>query len=317
MSHPLQIKPLETKATKEVNPPMMEAIGLKHPFSMGIFGLPGSGKTILCCQLLCNKNLFYQYFDKIYLFSHTARTDDTFKHLGIPDDQIFSDNMIEELDKIIQKQKPIVEDKGILESDRICCVFEDLTANTKLMRSKPFIQTFVEFRHFNMSPIAVCHSYKSLIKVCRISTHNKMFFPCNQTESECIREDNQVYGMCKNNFNAMLKEAFTPEPDNSHPFLHINNKVPAPIRFRKSLTTILNFYDDCKEGQDEPLDVTDKEPKKLKDEEPQNPIDKGEKQSKMEYGHKLIKLVNEYKKTKNKKLLPIIAKLTKQIKNIK
>ena len=122
MSRPLKIEPFKTEASKHESPATMSAIDIKHPFSIGIFGMTGSGKTVLACQLLCNKQMYRGYFDRIYLFSPTGNADDTFDHLGIPDEQIFTieKQMIKELGKIIRAQKESVEDKGLMKTKRVC-----------------------------------------------------------------------------------------------------------------------------------------------------------------------------------------------------
>jgi hypothetical protein len=248
----LDIVPFEVKTNKLTNPPMMTAIGIKAPFSMGIFGCSGSGKTVLCCSLMTNPNMFFRYFDYIYLFTPTGGCDDTFLHMGIPKNQIITSNFIEELQKIIDTQeKNVLEKGGVHRADKVCIIFEDLTTLKKFMNSKPFLQAFVQNRHLNISSIAICHKYKALNRTARLSCNHVMMFPCSIDERAQIRESYMTPGYTKKTFNKMLDEAFRPQyktlPDGRpnpegamvRPFLHINNKSDIEKRFRKSFKYVL------------------------------------------------------------------------------
>jgi len=235
----LDIKPLKTKASKHSSPPTMEAIGIKHPFSMGIFGASGSGKTVLTCSLLLKKNMFYRYFDNVYLITPTGSSDDTFDLLKLPKENIITDNFIPELKKIIEEQEKQVQSKGILEADKTCVIFEDLTSLKKLMNSSEFLKAFVQNRHLNMSCIAVCHKYRALNRTARLNCNHHIFFPMSNSERAIIAEENMTSKWHKKSFNDMIDVAFTPDRRSQRPFLHINNKSNQDERFRKNFTTIL------------------------------------------------------------------------------
>jgi hypothetical protein len=64
----LRIKPLPTRATKVVSPPLMEDVDLKHPFSLAVYGMTGSGKTVGVLNLVTNPHMYGEYFDEMYLF---------------------------------------------------------------------------------------------------------------------------------------------------------------------------------------------------------------------------------------------------------
>jgi hypothetical protein len=104
--------------------------------------MTGSGKTVL--NLLTNPQMYGDYFDEMYLFSATGKSDDSFDALALPKRNVFTDRMIPELHKIIENQKRAVERKGIDKAKKVCLIFEDLTANRKLMNSPDFIKAFVE-----------------------------------------------------------------------------------------------------------------------------------------------------------------------------
>ncbi len=235
----LQINALETKALKHKSPPAMQMIGIKHPFSMGIFGASGSGKTVLTCSILLKKNMYNKYFHEVYLITPTGGADDTFELLGLPKSQIITSDYIENLKKIIAQQENEVEQKGVIDAKKVCVIFEDLTSLKKLMNSEPFLKAFVQNRHLNMSCIAVCHKYRALNRTARMNCNHLIFFPVNNSEREIIMEENMTPQWNKRTFQSMLQHAFTPNEQSKRPFLHINNKADQKERFRKNFTAIL------------------------------------------------------------------------------
>jgi len=251
---PLSIQPFKVNASKHRSPPLMEEIGLTHPFSIALYGCSGSGKSVAACQLLCNKNMFRGFFQKIYLFSPTGKADDTFRHLGLPDDQVFTHTgrMIHELDKLVTNQESEASDEDDnTKLPKICIILEDLTSQRELMKSQAFIKAFVQNRHINISTIACCHKYKSLIPVARLNSFHSFIFPCSNTEVEAIREDFQGAGMSKDQFRLMCVLAFRGTDEMQRPFLWINNKARPDEKYRKSLSQILSIKksDDYNENE--------------------------------------------------------------------
>ena len=156
----LRIKPLPTRAKNIESPPLMDQVDLKHPFSLAVYGMTGSGKTVAVLNLLTSPHMYGSYFDEVYLFSATGKSDDSFDALELKKKNIITDSMIPKLKKIIDSQKKAVERKGIDKAKKICIIFEDLTSNRKLMNSPNFIKAFVQNRHLSCSTIACCHKFK-------------------------------------------------------------------------------------------------------------------------------------------------------------
>jgi hypothetical protein len=119
----LKIQPLPTKASKLTSPPLMEQIDLKHPYSLAVYGMTGSGKTVAVLNLLTNPSMYGQYFDEVYLFSATGKSDDSFDALNLQKKNVFTDKMVAELHKIIERQKKAVERKGIDKAKKVCLIF--------------------------------------------------------------------------------------------------------------------------------------------------------------------------------------------------
>ena len=68
---------------------------------------------------------------------------------------IYTNNMIENLDKFTAKRKKLVERKGKHSTPPCLVIFEDSTNEVKLMNSRSFNNCFVLLRHLNCSVISV------------------------------------------------------------------------------------------------------------------------------------------------------------------
>ena len=237
----LKIRPLPTRASKLESPKLMEEIELKHPFSLAVYGMTGSGKTVAVLNLLTNGDMYGGYFDEMYLFSTTGKSDDSFDALDLPKRNVITDKMVAELKKIIERQKKAVERKGIDKAKKVCLIFEDLTANRKLMNSPDFIKAFVQNRHLSCSTIACCHKFNALVRTARMNANHHWLFPCSESEVSRIVDEHQPPELKKSEFVSLIQYAFEPSEDQSRPFLWINLKVPTQTRFRKSLEELLHL----------------------------------------------------------------------------
>jgi hypothetical protein len=237
----LKIRPLPTRASKIESPPLMDEVDLKHPFSLAVYGMTGSGKTVAVLNVLTNPEMYGDYFDEVYLFSATGKSDDSFDALALPKRNVFTDQMIPELHKIIERQKKAVERKGIDKAKKVCIIFEDLTANRKLMNSPDFIKAFVQNRHLSCSTIACCHKFNALVRTARMNANHHWVFPCSESEVSRIVDEHQPPELKKSQFVDLVRYAFEPSEDQSRPFLWINLKVPTQTRFRKSMEEVLEI----------------------------------------------------------------------------
>jgi hypothetical protein len=107
----LKIVALPTKAKKLMSPPLMDEINLRHPFSLAVYGMTGSGKTVAVLNLLTNPNMYSGFFDEIYLFSVTGNSDDSFEALNLKKKNIITEQMVPKLKKLLEKQKKEVGKK--------------------------------------------------------------------------------------------------------------------------------------------------------------------------------------------------------------
>ena len=212
----------------------------KHPFSALMCGSTGSGKSNLIVNLVTRKKYYKGFFDEIYLLTPTPN-DDMQVQMGIPEENVISEDFIENLDEWVKEQEAEIDSKGITKSPKTLIIFEDCTSNKKLMRSKSFIKAFVQNRHLNLSVMVCCHKYKALTRTCRMNCSTICYFQASKTEDEALTADHGANGLNKNEFLSLVDFATTPDESNKKPFLYINVKIPMKTRYRKCFSTILQL----------------------------------------------------------------------------
>ena len=240
----LNITPIETNKNKIVLRELMEDCTIpKFPQSILLVGASSSGKTTLLLNLMTKEKMYKGYHDFVFLFSITAKLDDSFKKLKIKKDFIFDneDDMIKNLDVIFKSQSKNVEKNGVDKSPKMLLIFEDLTTNEKLMRSTIFKSLWTLGRHLNMQVISMIHKYKALGRTQRLNAMNVIYFRGSLDESRQLVEDFTPPGHTKKEFTQMVEYATAPDKKGNHNFLYICNKLPFKIKFRRNFDTIMEL----------------------------------------------------------------------------
>lgn len=240
----LKIKAFPTDKHKiKVNELMSDCTIPKFPQSVLMVGASGSGKTTLFMRLMTEKH-FYKGFHKfVFLFSETARLDDSFKKLKLKKNHIFDteEEMIKNLNIIFQAQKRNVELNGIMKAPKILLVFEDLTTNEKLMRNSVFKSLWTLGRHLNIQVIAMIHKYKALPRTQRLNAMNIIYFRGSSDETLQLVDDFTPPGHTKKEFLQIVNLATKPTEDSPNSFLYMCNKLPFKIKFRRNFENIIEL----------------------------------------------------------------------------
>jgi hypothetical protein len=240
----LKITAMPTDKNKiKVNALMEDCTIPKFPQSLLMVGSTSSGKTTALMNLMTRKDFYKGYHDFIFLFSITAKLDDSFKPLKLKKDHMFDteESMIENLQIIFEAQKRNVENKKINECPKILLIFEDLTTNEKLMRNTTFKSLWTLGRHLNMQVISMIHKYKALPRTQRMNAMNIMFFKATGDENLQLGDDYTPPGHTKKEFLKVIEYATASDKKGRHNFLYICNKLPSEIKFRKNFETILQL----------------------------------------------------------------------------
>lgn len=246
----LSIKTIPTKKDKIKQPFLCSENVIPQINSSVLFiGSSGSGKTTVLANLLTRKDMLGGVFDRIFLISPTAYSDDIQKYLKIDDDDI-CDNLKDApalLKDIMDTQRFEIEEKGAHKAPLYCIVFDDCVADTDLLRAPEFIKTFIACRHYNLTTLLCSQSFKAIPRKCRLQAHNIIFFRSSGSEVECIVEDRSPPNMNKRAAQALVEFA-TIEP---YSFLHINMRCPYETRYRRNFDEIININQNSNEGSEE------------------------------------------------------------------
>jgi hypothetical protein len=237
----LKIIKFDTNKSKiKLRPLQEQKIIPAHPFRLLLVGRSGSGKSMNLCNLMTRPHMYgrtqpnnkkSQYFDDlIWLFSPTAECDDLANHLDLDEQKIITDEKLftPVLEHILKVQKGIIDKKGLLDSPRICLVFDDIQSAEKFLKSPKFTATYIAGRHYNISTITCCQSWTRL---------PLMLYPSSGSEVELLADEYTPVNSTKKQFRDLIKYA-TKEP---YSFLHINNQTKIKDRYRKCLDSVLTI----------------------------------------------------------------------------
>lgn len=240
----LKIEAYETnKSNIKLRPLMDDCTIPKFPQSVLMVGSSASGKTTLLLNLMLKKNMYKAFFDFRFLFSETAKLDDSFKKLKIKKNHIFDDepDMIKKLEEIVNAQRKNIENMSIDKTPKILLIFEDLTTNEKLMRNKIFKSLWTLGRHLNIMVIAMIHKYKALPRTQRLNAMNIIFFRSSGDETDQLVDDFTPPGYTKKEFKKIVEFATAPDENHKYNFLYMCNKLPFKIKFRKNFDLIMEL----------------------------------------------------------------------------
>lgn len=215
------------------------------PTTTVLVGQPGSGKTNLLIHMLTSPNFYKGFFDKVYFFGLTCKSDSLYKSVELPPEQIITDvdEFLPKLTQIIKEQQAACE-ANWNSADKICFVFEDLTSLfTKVQSSPQFIRCYTQIRHLKGSSFAMVHKYKAFNRTCRMCSLHVIFFKVNNTELEQLYNDFGSSYLNKKEFINLATYCLTASEESTHPFFYINLQAPEETRFRRNFTDIMKRVD--------------------------------------------------------------------------
>ena len=234
-------KPIKNKHEKKIYENVVMKSGLipSHPESVNFVGPSGSGKSVNLIYMY--RNFYENYWHETYLFAFTGKSDDGFKNLDIPKNNIYTEDLEDNLNTIIDKQKKEVESVGFNKSKRLLIVLEDVSSSPKLIRSKVFTRLYTEVRHLNISVWSCSHKYKILSPVARANCMNLILYPLPSTELDSVSDDWCPPNLHKKEFMGLIRDAHTKDERLVRPFLYIKAKEPFKTRFRRGFEDTLEL----------------------------------------------------------------------------
>ena len=247
------IKPLETKKSKiPLRGPMKIGIIPKPNTTSFICGRTGSGKSQLLLNLMTRPEFYGEkngkkYFQEIHVFSPTAKSDDIYEALDLPEDQLHVDLNTEELRELMDSQKEDIAKKGIDKCKRICVIYDDVQGNPKFLRSPEFKESVMANRHNNFTVFILGQSYNHTPRQVRLQCRYLFYFQGSNNERNIIAEEIDAPGLSKQEMLDLVD--FATEDD--YAFLYVNLNEKFKTRYRKNLTEIIDIYGNLEDEQNE------------------------------------------------------------------
>lgn len=225
--------------------PLMKAHIIPSFGNMIVCGGTNAGKSQVVLNMLKRPEMMGKingkhYYDIIYLFcfsasqllaNHLKEVLEPKRIIKTPDAAI--------LQKIIDTQTKMIEDKGYERSPMILIIFDDIISQPKFARSNAIATLFYQGTNAKMSTMFLTQNYMDTKRGFRTNAHYNLLF-CNgmtDTELERICLEHRIKGYGKEEFKKILCQIC----DDEHAFLFINKRADQGERYRRNFDDILVF----------------------------------------------------------------------------
>ena len=247
------------KDDQKVRQPKAAEIGLvpELAFRWMFTGPSNSGKTNLARFVLDKyySNNGRSVFDKIYLFSPTAKLDPVWKDLaGLRDaDRVteLANGGKEKLHEIFEKAKRRTKALGKDKAPHELVILDDAIANIKFMNSPDTMNLYIAGRHGNLSNMILTQSYAKVPRTYRMQMTALSMFPSRVTEIERLWDEHGPISMKKRDFIDMVKFATQKTESEKYPFFFVDTTKPEETRYRKNLNVFLSPRDNNNNAEPE------------------------------------------------------------------
>lgn len=243
--NPIDITKLETKKSNLPQTMYMDLeIINKFPSMLLCVGKSGSGKSNVIANMMMKKEFLGKFFDQVYLFSPTAKSDDLVEHLKLKKENIvdkLDKSAIVKLNKIVDDNTEKIKKNGIASTARnskILIICDDCISHKLFIKSDILIMLATAGRHALISTIICTQSYTKVPRVIRLQAQGLIIFPSSNDEIELLADDLTPPNVSKKHFIEMIKYA-TDEP---YSFLFVNHHVKNQRdKFRKNFNEIIEY----------------------------------------------------------------------------
>jgi len=236
------INPIETRKDKIKQPDASARDIIPRLTSNCLFvGASGSGKTTLLGNLVLEKDYWAGWFDKIYIISPTAKTDDIQREIGDiiedKDEQIIDDMSIaaDKIQELMDEQRELIEAEGAHKAPQILLIYDDVVAEKDLLNADQFGKSFIMSRHFNFTTCLCTQSFTQAPRKCRLQCQNLFYFKGGNSEMELLAEELAPPGFTKKRMQLLISFC----TQDKYTFMHVNRRVPFEHRYRRNLGDVV------------------------------------------------------------------------------
>lgn len=163
----------------------------------------GSGKSYLMVQMLMNPELYYQKFDKIFIFSPSlddVNDGNLFDLLNLPQSQLFGSFEEKKLKQIMKKKRRRPMEQWLVVMDD--CVADKSFKNSDIAREISF-----NGRHLNVSMWITSQKATAGATAVRSNADQSIFFkPRSMAEIEALYQDSAVNAISKKQYIRLLND---------------------------------------------------------------------------------------------------------------
>lgn len=214
------------------------------PSTTLICGPPGRGKTNLLIWMLKSPKIWNGFFDEIYAYGPTVKSDKLYKTIKLKPQNIVDDvdAIIPDLDSKLKEQTAKVESNPKT-APKILFLFEDMTSFFNTVQHKPaFHRCYTQVRHLKGASVTMVHKYHAFHRTPRISSQHIIIFETNQKDIRHVYEEFGPRCLTEEQFNMLVDYALTPTEKEPKPFFYINTIEPDErLRYRKNFTEIMEI----------------------------------------------------------------------------
>lgn len=231
----LIVKPIDSKRV-ELAPGINPLFPL-HPFCLYIPSSRGSGKTTLVVYLITNPYL--RFFNRIYIFSPTAKEDIAFKKIKLDESRLFSSYSDVVFSSVVEEIKANPDERSLI-------IVDDMTGTSIMTKNNALTQFLFRHRHIpndyiGTSIIIASHQYKSVSPNVRNNFTDIIIFKSfSNKELEAIAEDNKGK-LTFTDFYYLFESATKETESSKHNFFYIKRLEPLETRFRRNFNLIFKL----------------------------------------------------------------------------
>jgi hypothetical protein len=231
----LVVKPIDMKYV-DLAPGINPMFPL-HPFCLYIPSSRGSGKTTLIVYLITHPYL--RFFNRIYIFSPTAKDDIAFKKIKLDESRIFTSYSDLAFSSVVEEIKSFEDERSLI-------IVDDMTGTSIMTKNNALTQFIFRHRHIpndyvGTSIIIASHQYKAVSPNLRNNFTDIIIFKSfSDKELEVIAEDNKGK-MTFNDFYSLFEMATKETEKSKHNFFYIKRKMPLELRFRRNFNLIFKI----------------------------------------------------------------------------